>query len=134
MIPTYSIFIGYLINYTKNHKLDQGMDLAEIRTGFIDKETLIKVKFCQHGFFRCNYGLVIDSRNATNDFQRAHIPKYKRCDGKWDCSDGSDETYINEKCKFADKNSTECQLTIEDGMKFCGKAKLSNAVSVAIVY
>ena len=124
IVSTYSIPIGYLINYTKTRQLDQGMDLAEIGTGFKDSETLVKVKFCQHGFFRCNYGLVIDPRNATNDFERAHIPKYKRCDGKWDCSDGSDEAYINEKCKVAEKNSSECQLTIEDGMKFCGKAIL----------
>ena len=113
-----------MINYTKTRQFDQGMDLAEIRTGFKDRKTLFEVKFCQHGFFRCNYGLVIDPRNATNDFQRAHIPKYKRCDGKWDCSDGSDEAYINENCKVANKNSSECQLTIEDGMKFCGKTIL----------
>ena len=123
-MPTYFIPIGYLINYTKMHQLDNEMDLAEIGTGLKNIKNSIKAKFCQHGFFRCNYGLVIDPRNATNDFQRAHIPKYKRCDGKWDCSDGSDEAYINEKCKVAEKNSTECQLTIEDGMKFCGKTIL----------
>ena len=99
--------------FQRNNPNDVGIDVNPDRNSS-------KAKFCQSGYFRCNFGLVLDPRYARNDFERAHIESYKRCDGKWDCADGSDEAWIDDECKSLERNNTKCKLTIEEGLKFCG--------------
>ena len=102
------------------HPLTQKNNPHKIEQEFNDNQKSNRAKFCQDGYFRCNFGFKSDTRYAKNDFERAHIPAYKRCDGIVDCIDGSDEEWINEECKHIERNNTKCQLTIEEGLKFCG--------------
>ena len=111
---SYYFIINWYLGYIKNHT-----GIKE--QGFDDNQKSNNATFCQDGFFRCNFGFISDTRYAKNDFEREHIPAYKRCDGIKDCADGSDEEWINEECKQkSQKNDTKCQLTIEEGLKFCG--------------
>ena len=104
----------------KKHRWIQRSNQTDLDINGLNNRNSIRAKFCQSGYFRCNFGLVLDSRYAKNDFKRAHIYSYKRCDGKWDCADGSDEAWINDECKSLERNNTECKLTVEEGLKFCG--------------
>ena len=60
---------------------------------------------CKEDEYRCAYG-------------DKCIPKYYRCDGEWDCTDGSDEQV---KCKGKNSGGGTCSVSDEERAFFCGK-------------